>query len=219
MRRFAVLVLVLLAACSTKTPAPTPTTSQTPTPTRRNGDVSFTIRSGTKLVRSIRADMDGDGIDEVAVWSQAQAAPEGSTLRQSYVDVYSLHEGKTTKVFDAADSAVPVDPKYVNQQVQFFQFVTFAGKPDLVLGVLNQGASAGPLDIWVWSWGSPALKEEFRYSTTVDGNLSAAGDQLRLDTGSYKPADPMCCPSGMDHIVIGETQGKIGIVSKTTTKS
>jgi hypothetical protein len=102
--------------------------------------------------------------------------------------------------------------------VQFLRFVSFDAKPDLVLGVLNEGASAGPLDLWVWSWGTP-LKQEFRYSTTEDGTLAVRGDQVALDTGSYKPSDPMCCPSGMSHIVIGAKDGKIQIVSETTTKS
>jgi hypothetical protein len=106
----------------------------------------------------------------------------------------------------------------VSQHVEFMQFVTFDRKPDLVLGVLNEGAGAGPLDVWVWSWGSP-FKREFRYSTTEDGTLAARGNTVTIDTGSFTPTDPMCCPSGMDHIVIGAQGGTIAIVSKTTSKS
>jgi len=219
MRLLACLFL-LAAACSSNAPKPTttPQPTTTPTGTAKTAQVAVALRPGTKVVQTIHADMDGDGIDEIAVWSQAEVAPEGSPLRQSYVDVFSAQSGTTKKVLDAGGSALTVDPKVVGQQVQFFRFVTFNGHPDLVLGVLNEGAGAGPLDLWVWSWGTP-LRQEFRYSTTVDGNLALRGNQVTLDTGSYKPSDPMCCPSGMSHIVIGNKDGKIGIVSETTTKS
>lgn len=209
MTRFLVVALLIAtAACSSNKPAAT----TTPAPTRV---LAFApqLRPGTTLVRQIQADMNGDGADEYAIWSQASSAPPGSVLRQSYVDVF---DRRGDKLFTATE-ALTVDPKAVYQVPQFFQFVTFDGKPDLVLGVQNEGASSGPLDIWVFS-GVP-LETAFKYSTTQDGQLVADGNQLQLITGSYKPADPMCCPSGMDHIVIGSRNGKIGIVGKTTTKS
>ncbi len=214
MTRYLIAVLLIATACSANKPVSPPPPTRTPTPT--SVDLDPQLRPGTKLVRQIQADMNGDGSDEIAVWSQATSAPRGSVLNQSYVDLFTDESGSWHKIFTAS-GALTVDAKYVSQQLQFFQFVKFQSKPDLVLGVLNEGASAGPLDVWVFDGLPPATA--FRYSTTVDGQLAVDGNRLELDTGSYKPSDPMCCPSGMDHIAIGSQNGKIAIVSKTTTKS
>jgi hypothetical protein len=216
MRRAALLVLLAAAAACGSNHAAAP--SAKPATTTPAFDAASALRPGTTVQRTIEADMDGDGTDEVAVWSEATTAPAGSVLRQSYVDVYGYTDGRWTHVFDASGSALAVDPRNVSQHVVFMRFVTFAHKPDLVLGVLNEGAGAGPLDVWIWSWGRP-FKREFRYSTTQGGTLATQGKTVTLDTGAFEPTDPMCCPSGMDHIVIGIKDGSIGIVGRTTTKS
>ena len=222
-RTILLLLFLIAAACSSKAVKPTPTPKPTQTSsTRINVDINSAERTlprrpNTRVVKRVTGDMDGDGIPEIAVWSEATTAPPGSLLRQDYVDVYSFRSTAFVKVFTASE-ALTVEPKNVGQHIEFFGFVTFTDKPDLVLGVLNEGAGAGPLDVWVWSWGTP-FTQEFRYSTTVDGNLAVRGNQLTLTTGSYKSSDPMCCPSGMSHIVIGSKHGKIAVVSETTTKS
>lgn len=218
MKRLVLLVFVVAAACSSHTPAATPTPIPTPAATVAPAvaGLASQLRPGTTTVREIHADMNGDGTDEYAVWSQATSAPPGSVLRQSYVDVFD-RAGTSWKTVFTATEALPVDPKEVDQMPQFFQFVPLDGKPDLVLGVLNEGASAGPLDVWVFAGVPP--RTAFKYSTTVDGQLIATGNTLQLTTGSYKASDPMCCPSAMDHITIGVRDGKIAITGKTSSKS
>src|SRR5437899_291610 len=115
-------LLFLAAACSAKKPAssptPTPTATATattaPSPTPKVDahavNVSTLIRPGTKANQTLYADIDGDGTDEIAVFTQSTAPPpQGMVVAQSYVDVFAYAGGSWRKVYDAtAASSGPV---------------------------------------------------------------------------------------------------------------
>jgi hypothetical protein len=229
MRRSLLVVAVLaLASCSTDEPSPTAAPAATAAITAspaasfdaRKTDVAALVRP-FEVSRTIHADMDGDGSEEIAAWSLATEAPEGSALRQSHVDVFSFRAGRWEKVFDATKEGVlNENPNEVSQDVPYFSFIDFAGdhKPYLVLGIQNVGASNGPLDVWALRWdGSAAFEKEFTYSTDRGGTLVFGARTLTLSTGSYEPGDPGCCPSAMAEIGIGYKDGKVRILSRKET--
>src|SRR5581483_11779870 len=215
MRRFAILCLVLLAACSTKTPAsPTarPQVTGTAQPESPKFDVQTLLRPGTSAQSTIYGDMDGDGTDEVAVWSRADKTSGQNIIAQSYVDIYANRAGSWTNIYDATKSGVlQTGEDFVSQSISFMRFVKFTNT-DLVVGVATQGAGEGPLDVWVLS----ESKTDFHYQTTRGGQLSVDGNVLVLRTGDYKPSDAMCCPSAIATIKIGATTKGIGIISRTS---
>lgn len=229
-------VLLLAAACSSKSPRPSATPSATTAPTATPKadahavDVSTLLRPGTKVERTIYADMNADGTEEIAVWSQATTTPPGAILAQSYIDVFSHQSGKWTKIFDAATySDGPIlqpEANGVSQQIAFFQFAHLgcgSFPADLVVGVLTVGAGEGPLDVWVLS-SKQTFKTEFHYTTARGGSLDLSSGKavcgpglLTLRTGDYKPSDAMCCPSAMVSLLIERLGDHIGIGSRTST--
>ncbi len=224
-RNVAAIVLLLAVGCSSGGPKTSvePTKTAAPRPKAsidaREIDVEPLVAPHA-VMKTVYADVDGDGIEEIAVWSQSAEPPEGSFIKQSYIDVFSVETGKPAKVFDAVkDGIVNESPDEVSQDVAYLSFVDFRGegRPYLVLGIQNVGASNGPLDVWALHWDGGAFAKEFNYSTDRGGTLVRDGATLKLDTGAYAPGDPGCCPSSIAHIVIGYRSGRVQQLSRTET--
>jgi hypothetical protein len=226
MRRLLVVCLVLIAACSTKSPSPTttprPTRTATPKVDAHSVEVKDLLRPGTSEQATVYGDMDGDGVDEIAVWSRANKAPAEGPLAQSYVDVFADRAGAWTNIYDATKHGViQTGEDFVSQTITFMRFVPFGcdRSSEFVLGVQTQGAGEGPLDVWVLS----PKKTEFHYTTTSGGTLTVdphkgCGDSgLILTTGDFRPGDAMCCPSAIATIRIEQLGDHVGISSRSNT--
>jgi hypothetical protein len=100
-------------------------------------------------------------------------------------------------------------PGTLAQRIDSLALVDTAGDgtPELAVGVLNQGAGPGPLDVWVLGFDSGAPTTEFWEETVQGGILLAAGNTLRLQAPSFGPDDPACCPSRIEHQTIGFDPG------------
>jgi hypothetical protein len=112
-------------------------------------------------------------------------------------------------------------PATLGQQIDSLALVDMAGdgSPELTVGVLNQGAGPGPLDVWVIGFGTGHPATEFWEQTVQGGILLAAGTTLRLQAPSYGPDDPSCCPSRIEHQIIGfdSTTGTIRVLHRSFT--
>lgn len=93
------------------------------------------------------------------------------------------------------------------------------GNDSLVLGVLSVGASTGPLDVSVLSFRGPDIAVDLQVGTQSGGTLSVDGKVLVLETGSYAPGDPHCCPSGRLRQRIGWSQEhkKVEVLEQSVT--
>jgi hypothetical protein len=107
------------------------------------------------------------------------------------------------------------------QQVDFaaIQDMEGDGSSDLAVGVLNIGAGPGPLDVWVIGFGQDGPSNEFWEATQSGGVLVAAGDQLKLQTPNFRPGDPACCPSRIEHQTIGfdPGSGRVRVLERSFT--
>jgi len=82
--------------------------------------------------------------------------------------------------------------------VQSLELVDFAGdgRPEIVAGIANAGATAGPLELWILSMGDGGLLTTELYEATArGGEVEVVGDRLRFEFAVYRKGDPGCCPS------------------------
>jgi len=176
-------------------------------------------------------DLDGDGNEEIVVASRKRVVPPGAFLPQQFLDVFGFDGSSYVRVFAATEGAPPGHgapdqmiatprPVAVSQQIDFLELVDFRRdrSPEVAVGILTIGAAAGPLDVWVVS-ADRGWRTELFEATQSDGRLAVVGNRLLLDTGSYAPSDPQCCPSRIEHQVIGfdRATGRITILRRTFT--
>lgn len=152
-------------------------------------------------------DLDGDGVEEVATSSVSVATGELG-IATPYLEVFDVRGGRWIRVFDATGSAPPgggapphmlaAADGFVGQSVQALEMVDFAadGRPELVVGIANFGASAGPLELWVVSMADGGgLTTQLYRASARGGEIVVQGDRLRFEYGRYRRQDPGCCPS------------------------
>jgi hypothetical protein len=131
--------------------------------------------------------------------------------------VFDVRDGRWVRVFDAlagappgagapAEMLAPPDGGFVSQSVDTLEVVDFArdGRPELVAGILNFGATAGPLELWVVSLGAHgSAGTEFYEASARDGSVEVAENRLRFEFGVYGEHDPGCCPGRIAVQTIG----------------
>ncbi len=149
------------------------------------------------------------------------AGQSNESAPQPYLDVFLYRAGRWRRGWAGTGPAPPgadgapasvletAGPGTLTQQVDFLSLVDTAadGSPQVAVGVLNQGAGPGPLDVWVIGFGPNGPTTEFWEETVQGGILLAAGTTLRLQTPSFGPDDPACCPSRIEHQTIGFDPG------------
>jgi hypothetical protein len=166
------------------------------------------VRPGATPVETVAGDLDGDGVEEVMI-SSASVAADDLGIATPYLEVFDVREGRWARVFDATGSAPPgggappdmlaaAGAGFVGQSVQTLEVVDFAGdgRPELVVGIVNFGATAGPLELWIVSMTERGnLATELYRATERGGEIRVEGDLLRFAYGVYRGRDPGCCPS------------------------
>jgi hypothetical protein len=107
------------------------------------------------------------------------------------------------------------------QTVEAFAAVDFEGqgKESLAIAVLSFGASTGPLRLRILSFRGTDIALDLEEDTRSDGTVVVDGRTLVLETGSYGPGDPHCCPSGVIHQRIGWSAAhkKVEVLEQTIT--
>lgn len=166
------------------------------------------VREGAYPVAVHAGDLDGDGFGELVIASVSEA-PNELGLPTPYLEVFDVNDGRWARAFDATGHAPPGadapgemlvsgDEGFVSQSVQSLELVDFAvdGRPEIVVGIANAGATAGPLELWILSMsGDGVLTTEFYVATARGGDVEIEGDRLRLEFAVYRKRDPGCCPS------------------------
>lgn len=220
-----VVLAVLVTACAGRGqgPAapPSPPLPSPPPPERL-------VRPGATPADTVLADLDGDGTDEVVISSVSSEVGDLG-IATPFIEVFDVREGRWTRVFDATGSApsgagappsmLSAEAEFVGESVDYLAAVDFAadGRPELVVGILNFGATAGPLELWVVSMDDGGDLATVLYRATVRGGLiSIEGDRLRMEYGVYRRRDPGCCPSRFAVETIGwnPAAGRIEVLSR-----
>jgi hypothetical protein len=188
------------------------------------GDADIEVPTARELVRegaqpSIvrRGDLDGDGVPELVMASVAET-PSEFGLPAPYLEVFAHREGEWRRVFDATGHAPPgegtppamlepADEEFaVGQSVDVLEVADLAhdGASEVVVAILNVGATAGPLELWIVGM-SPAgdLLTEYYMRTERGGKVAVSGDRVAIEFGVYRRKDPGCCPSSFEVRTIG----------------
>ena len=217
---------------SPSAPTTVPASSASPVPDPRSIPIRTLLRPGTEEDRVLYGDLNRDGIEEIVLQSHATAAPAGGGPPQPYLDVFAYTGPGYARVFDATADAPPGagapatmieghDPSFNAQAVTFLDLVDFRGdaSPEVVAGVEVEGATVGPLGVWIIGMDGSRFVTRFFEQTQRGGTLAAVGDTLRLETGRYRPGDPGCCPSRISHQVIAydPARDRIRVVRETFT--
>jgi hypothetical protein len=192
------------------------------------------VRAGATAVETVAGDLDGDGVEEVAISSVSAAADEFG-IATPYLEVFDVRDGHWTRVFDATGSAphgggapphmlAASGEGFVGQSVQTLEVVDFAGdgRPEMVAGIANFGATTGPLELWIVSMGDAGgLATELYRDTARGGEIVVEDDRLRFEYAVYRRHDPGCCPTFTDTLVIGwnEASGRIEVLERTRRPS
>lgn len=191
------------------------------------------VRPGAVVVERVPADLDGDGVAEVAISSVSSEADDLG-FATPYLEIFDVREGAWTRVFDATGSAPPgagAPPEmlargagFVGQSVEALAATDFAGdgRPELVVGILSFGATAGPLELWIVSMAHDGeLSTELYRSSTRGGAIRIDHDRVRFEYGVYRKADPGCCPSLTATETIGwdPAGGGIEVLSRRRTRN
>lgn len=182
------------------------------------------VQPGTRPLTTRQADLDGDGQVEVAVSSVAPAE-EGAQIPVARLEVFDHRDGRWVLALDASAEApdgakgapdtilAPPLGSGPGQIVELLDVVDFAGDevPELVVGVLSFGATAGPLELWILSMDDRGFRTELYDRTERGGRVIVEGRGVVLEYGVYEPGDPGCCPSRLARERIGwdETTGTI----------
>jgi hypothetical protein len=197
--------------------ASAPGTPAGPAPNARSVDTSQFLRPGTTRVAVVYGNMNGVAPEEIVLHSRSNQPGDNGLAAQEYVDAYSWDPGKAewVQVFDATTfedspnggtNVLETDAGISQALFGPLAMVDFAGDetPELVFGVQGSGATAGPLNVWIFSWLSEGFTTEFNAATERGGTWSLNPDRtLTLDAPEYGPNDPGCCPSGRSIRTIG----------------
>lgn len=184
------------------------------------------VRPGATPVETVAGDLDGDGVEEVMI-SSASVAADDLGIAPPYLEVFDVRDGRWGRVFDATGSAPPgggapphmlaaAGAGFVGQSVQTLEVVDFAGdgRPEMVVGIANFGATAGPLELWIVSMGDGGdLATELYRATERGGEIRVEGDRLRFAYGVYRGRDPGCCPSRRAVETIGWDGEEIAVIA------
>jgi hypothetical protein len=184
------------------------------------------VRPGATPVETVAGDLDGDGVEEVMI-SSASVAADDLGIATPYLEVFDVRDGRWARVFDATGSAPPgggapphmlaaAGAGVVGQSVQALEVVDFAGdgQPEMVVGIANFGATAGPLELWIVSMGDGGgLATELYRATARGGEVRVEGDLLRFAYGVYRVRDPGCCPSQRAVETIGWDGERIAVIA------
>jgi hypothetical protein len=213
----ATALAAVTAACVTEVggPAPPP---PAPPPERL-------VREGAAVVEAAAGDLDGDGVDEVAISSVSTEVGDLG-IATPYLEVFDVRDDTWARVFDATGSApagaggppsmLAAPDGFVGQSVQTLEVFDFAGdgRPELVVGIANFGASAGPLELWIVSMDEGgALATELYRDTARGGEVTVEGDRLRFEYPVYRKGDPGCCPTFRAVETIGWDGEDIAVLS------
>lgn len=205
----ALVAVALLVSCSGAGPqAPPPAASSRPT---EPPDLDRLLPPGFAAQRVMRVDMDGDGVDEVAV--TARTRPSGPLrLRSSTVGVVAWDAGaeRWRIVFDASERTTPSDGGFAQpllpegleaadltavpvdataepgEDLLFWGNVAGGSLPTLRLGVV--GYSDGSADLAYWFAGTGAGRAQ------VVGD--APGERIGVTTAWHTAVNAGCCPVG-----------------------
>jgi hypothetical protein len=192
--------------------------------------VGTLLRPGTQATLILREDLNGDGVDEVALAARARDAPEFGFPDQ-FLDVYRVEDGSWQRVLDGTGEAPGggggpgrmLDPPrrdFNSRLVDGVEAVDFAndGSKELVVSVLTAGAGEGPLEVWVLSLEGDTFRTQLYRRTTRGGELVAKDDRAILTFGVYRPSDPGCCPSTLVREVIGfdEEAERVKVLGRRT---
>jgi hypothetical protein len=238
----AVAVLIVLGACSTQEPEPRPSTPvatdgssadpspPTPpaTPDPRLVPVETLLDEGAAPDAVLYGEMNGVEPEEIVVLSSTPpSSPELPTTPHLGAFAWDPGRAAWVEVFDAAAYENPSSGRgpvlaasdAVGQEVSVLQLIDFAGDGtfELIAGVQTYGASAGPLELWVFSWLSEAFTTEFFHRTERGGQVSFGDASITLETGVYRPGDPGCCPSAFETLLVGwdPAEGRIVVLERT----
>ena len=193
------------------------------------------IREGAHPVIEREGDLDGDGELELVVAS-ASGERSGFGLPTPYVEVFAEGDDGWGRVFDATGTVPAGAPpgsrpvleragpgEVSGQAVEALELLDFAGdgSAEVVLAVINAGASAGPLDLWILSLRGGEVRAELATSTQRGGRVDVGEREVELEFGVYRRRDPGCCPSRIERQTIGwdEQAGRIGVLSRERRRS
>ncbi len=219
------MLVVLAAACAGRDEGPGAAPSLPP-PERL-------VRPGATPVDTVVADLDGDRADEVTI-SSVSGEVDDLGIATPFVEVFDVRDGRWTRVFDATGSAPPgagapaamlsAGAEFVGQSVDSLAAVDFAGdgRPELVVGILTFGATAGPLELWIVSMGDDGTLATVLYRVTERGGLiGIETDRLRVEYGVYRKHDPGCCPSRFAVETIGwnSAAGRVEVLDRRVTRA
>lgn len=182
------------------------------------------VRPGARAVGQVAGDLDGDGIEEIVVSSVSTDTDEFG-LATPFLEVFDVRGERWVRVFDATGAApagagappemlVASEDGFVSQSVQTLELVDFAtdGRPEVVAGIANAGATAGPLELWILSMGPEGeLVTELYRATARGGEILVEGARLRFEFAVYRKRDPGCCPSFRAVQTIGWSLASEGI--------
>jgi hypothetical protein len=223
---FLAIATVLAAACTEDAP-PSPRS-----PVSLERTAASLVRVGTEPAWIRSGDLDGDGVEELVVFSVEQR--RAGTI--PYLELFRLTEGRWHRVFDATGNAppgagapeqmlIPPEEGFVSQSVRRLRLVDFAGdgRPEIVVGIQTFGATEGPLEVWVLSMVEDgALRTEFYRASSRGGDVvKVRGNRLRFEYHVYRKDDPGCCPTFTDTLIIGwnEASGRIEVFERTRRPS
>jgi hypothetical protein len=200
-----------------------------------NGDVSpppasEVVREGARPTIVRRGDLNGDGVQEMAVASVGQTRTM-FVLPTPFLELFAHRDGEWRRVFDASGRAPTgegtppamlepaTDDFAVAQSVNVLEMADLAGDgaSELVVAVSNVGATAGPLDLWIVAMSPDGdLVTEFYMRTERGGKVAVTGDRVAIEFAVYKRNDPGCCPSSFEVRTIGydPQEGAIGVLER-----
>jgi hypothetical protein len=177
------------------------------------------------IVRS--ADLDGDGIEEVAIASApTQADPSGFVVTHR-LRIFAERDGSWVEAVDGARGAPPgADAPRVmlgelggaSQTIDLLEVadVRPGGGKELVVAVATFGASAGPVALWIISGGRGRFRTEYYDVTERGGRASVNGRTVAFEFGVYRRRDPGCCPSRIERQTIGwdDAMGRVTVLDR-----
>ncbi len=192
-----------------------------PVPDARSKRIGSLLRAGSSKTDVLYGDMDGEAPEEIVL---ASAEDPDDPFSQRYIDVFAWSGSKWKKIFDASRFVAPGDDVPLlgisrgdpgGSDIPFLRLIDFhtEGSDELVAAVQPFGASPGPLELHVLTQEEARLKSAYREMTTRGGTVSQIGATIELTTGSYTPADALCCPSFETTKTIGAKKGDIRVLS------